>query len=197
VKYFVPKRAVAKTSSWQIIYMDLMTIIMVFFVILWSINKGKDEGVSDTVGDVTTRAIDLPSDILFEAGKALIKGEGKSIFQQLFSDETGAVLDFATAGVVKRMLVIHGHTDQDGKKLENFSLGFERAFSAFSEIKKYSQQLPDHVVLCSHADNSPAILVPTLTGKISQSQRSALREAKGKNRRITIEDVLVNNFKED
>ena len=33
-------------DSWQVIYMDLMTIIMVFFVILWSINQGKDLGIS-------------------------------------------------------------------------------------------------------------------------------------------------------
>ena len=62
-------------SSWQIIYMDLMTIMMVFFVILWSLNKGKDDGLSQTVGTETPRMIQLSSDILFPPGKDQMKEE--------------------------------------------------------------------------------------------------------------------------
>ena len=46
-------------STWQIIYMDLMTIMMVYFVILWSAetsSKKKDSeftGISPTIGDQT------------------------------------------------------------------------------------------------------------------------------------------------
>ncbi len=42
-----------RSDSWQVIYMDLMTIIMVFFVILWSINQREDIGLSDTLGEET------------------------------------------------------------------------------------------------------------------------------------------------
>jgi len=175
--------------------MDLMTIIMVLFVILWSINKGKDVGVSDTVGDVTARVIDLPSDILFPPGKTKMTKKGKSVIRQLFKDDEGTVLNFETSGLVKRMLVIHGHTDSDGKKGSNIGLGFSRALAAYREIKKYSKDIPDHVALCTHADNSTAVEVPKFKGKISKAQRNILRQAKAKNRRITIEDKLVNKFK--
>ena len=179
-------------SSWEVIYMDLMTIMMVFFVILWSLNKGKDDGLSQTVGTETPRMIQLSSDILFPPGKYQMKEEGKKVFASLFQDPQ--VLDFNVSGLVKRMLIIHGHTDSDGLKGENFSLGYQRALAAYEEIKQHNPELSDHAVICSHADNSPQELVPTFTGKLTPAQRQVLRESKGKNRRITIEDKMVNQF---
>ena len=51
--------------------MDLMTNIMVFFVIIWSLSPGADDGISETVGDVTTRLINLPGDVLLLLGKRI------------------------------------------------------------------------------------------------------------------------------
>ena len=188
------KRAV--NQSWQTIYTDLMTIIMVFFVVLWSLNKGKDIGVSETTGDVSTRMINLPGDVLFSPGKSQLSDEGKSVFKDIFYDEQGQVLNFQSSGVNKRLLVIHGHTDGDGQKERNFNLGYQRAFSAYEEINKYSEALPDHVVICTHADNSPVQDIPEFEGEISSEQRLALRAAKSKNRRITIEDKYVDKLKD-
>ncbi len=179
-------------SSWQVIYMDLMTIMMVFFVILWSLNKGKDDGLSQTVGTETPRMIQLSSDILFPPGQNTMKEEGRKVFASLFQDPE--VLEFDVGGLVKRMLVIHGHTDSDGSKAANFSLGYQRALAAYEEIKQHNPELSDHAVICSHADNSPQELVPTFTGKLTPAQRHVLRESKGKNRRITLEDKMVNQF---
>ena len=183
-----------REKTWQTIYMDLMTMVMVFFVILWSINQGKDVGVSETVGDVTARMINLPGDVLFAPGKKELRPGGKEVFKKLFEDKTGEVLNFQTSGLVKRMLMIHGHTDSDGQKNSNFALGFERAWSTYEEMKKYSKDLPDHVVICTHADNTAEQEVPQFKGKLSNVQRTTLREAKSKNRRITIEDRLLNAF---
>ena len=181
-----------RNSSWEVIYMDLMTIVMVFFVILWSLNKGKDDGISPTVGTETPRMIQLSSDVLFPPGKDELKEEGKQVFASLFQDPQ--VLDFNVSGLVKRMLVIHGHTDSDGAKDANFALGYQRALAAYEEIKQYNPGLSDHAVICSHADNSPQELVPTFTGDLTPAQRQVLRESKGKNRRITLEDKVVNQF---
>lgn len=181
-------------ESWQVIYIDLMTIIMVFFVILWSLNQGKDIGVSETVGDVSRRMITLPGDVLFKAGKHQLAEEGKTVFKNIFYDESGQVLNFQNSGLTKRMLIFHGHTDGDGKKEENIQLGFRRAYSAYNEVKKYNKDLADHAVICTHADNSPQLEVPKFEGKISKTQREALRLTKSKNRRITIEDTTINKF---
>lgn len=188
------KRKTSASQSWQVIYIDLMTIIMVFFVILWSLNQGKDIGVSETVGDVSRRMINLPGDVLFKAGKHNLSKEGKAVFRDIFYDTSGQVLYFQNSGLTKRMLIFHGHTDGDGKKDDNYQLGFRRAYSAYNEVKKYNKELTEHAIICTHADNSPEVEVPKFKGTISKSQRQALRNTKSKNRRITIEDTTINKF---
>lgn len=179
---------------WQIIYMDLMTIVMVFFVILWSLDQGSDVGISQTIGDQTLRTVSLPGDVLFASGRHDLTSEGEEVFGRLFSDDSGAVLSFDTGGVARRQLVIHGHTDSDGKKDENLRLGFQRAFAVYKEIEKYGPDFGDHVIVCSHADNSPVEEVPPIVADASVELVEAAREAKAKNRRITIEDRLVSTL---
>lgn len=192
------RRTGKKADSWQMIYMDLMTIIMVFFVILWSISQGKDIGISDTIGDQTARLINLPGDVMFAAGQTSMSDGGKGVLSKLFSGDHGGVpLTFSNAGLQKRMMVIHGHTDGDGDKAKNLALGYQRALSAYEEIKRYSPKLEDHVVICTHADNSPAQNLPQVKGKLSKTQRNMMREAKRKNRRITIEDKQINRFSDE
>jgi flagellar motor protein MotB len=181
-------------EPWQVIYTDLMTIIMVFFVILWSLNQGKDIGVSETIGDVSARMISLPGDVLFKPGKHELSEDGNAVFRKIFLDETGQVLSFQNSGLTKRLLVIHGHTDGDGDKDRNFELGFRRAYAAYNEVKNYSEDIVDHAVICTHADNSPFLEVPRFEGKISKAQQETLKLTKSKNRRITIEDTVINNF---
>lgn len=184
-------------AVWQIIYMDLMTTMMVFFVILWSVERKTADAqtntnVSMTVGDQTVRMVNLPGDILFASGKTQLGDEGKAVFARLFGEDPGAVLSFDQGGLARRQLVIHGHTDEVGKKDENFRLGFERAWSVYQEIRKYSEEVPDHVVICTHANNSPSQSVPVIEGALTDEQREAVKAVRGKNRRITIEDQLLN-----
>lgn len=189
-----PRRKKSGGEPWQVIYTDLMTIIMVFFVILWSLNQGKDIGVSETIGDVSARMISLPGDVLFKAGEHELAEEGVTVFKNIFYDETGQVLNFQNSGLTKRMLIFHGHTDSDGEKDSNFQLGFKRAYSAYQEVNKYNKDLVEHAIICTHADNSPQLEVPVFEGDISKAQREALKLTKSKNRRITIEDTTINTF---
>lgn len=186
-----------RTQVWQIIYMDLMTIIMVFFVILWSINVKSTKGIDEAVGEQTVRMVTLPGDVLFATGKWAMTEDGRKVFANLFQVDPGAVLNFDTGGLVKRRLVIHGHTDSDGEKDSNLMLGYQRAFAVFKEIQKYGPELGEHVILCTHADNTAAQEVPDFEGEMTAAQRAVLRESKSKNRRITIEDQLVSTFRTD
>jgi hypothetical protein len=95
---------------------------------------------------------------LFASGKSGLSSGGQAVFSDLVGG--GAALDFDTGGVAKRQLVIHGHTDADGKKDENLLLGYERAYSVYRELKKHGPQVAEHVVLCTHADNSAAVEIP-------------------------------------
>ena len=193
-RFLKASRPRRKYETWQIIYIDLMTNVMIFFVILWSINQGKKIKITQTVGDHTSRTVNLPGDVIFPQGKTFLNSEGKSVFKKLFSDETGAVLNFEGNALAKRLLVIHGHTDSDGKKDDNFQLGFNRALSAYKEIRNYTKEIPEHVVLCTHADNNPVEDVPAVTGKLTPEQKAVVASAKAKNRRITIEDSLVSHL---
>lgn len=185
-------------NVWQIIYMDLMTIMMVYFVILWSADQSKKkadadtQGISQTIGDQTVRMVHLPGDVLFASGRAKVTDEGRDVFNKLFGDKSADVLNFDMGGLVRRQLVIHGHTDAVGDKDKNFQLGYDRAFAVYKEIRKYGAELPSHVVLCTHADNTPAQAVPVIEGKMTDEQQQAVKAARAKNRRISIEDQLVN-----
>lgn len=190
-RYAAPAGQRRRFETWQIIYIDLMTNMMMFFLVVWIISQRQEKGVSDKMGDETVKLVSLPGDVLFPSGKSELTADGHTVFQKLFEDETGTVLSFDTGGLTKRLLVLHGHTDGDGDKDENFDLGYHRALAAYKEIRRYGGEVPDHVVICTHADNSPAQEVPALTGFLSAAEASAVREAKAKNRRITIEDKLV------
>ena len=173
-------------ALWSIIYIDLMTQIMAFFVIVWTIEHGSKAtqtpklatGFGIGMGDQTVRMVDLPGDVLFASGRTDLAIDGKTVIDKLFGDQTAGVLNFDQGGLAQRKLVIHGHTDDVGPKDKNFELGFARAWAVYQEVRRHSQELPDHVVLCTHANNTPANVDVT-------------PEARAKNRRITIEDLVV------
>jgi flagellar motor protein MotB len=178
-------------ALWSIIYIDLMTQIMAFFVIVWSVEHGTkitatpSLGTGVGMGDQTVRMVDLPGDVLFSSGQTTLATGGKGAIDTLFGDTASGVLSFDQGGLASRKLVIHGHTDDVGGKDANFLLGYQRAWAVYQEIRRFSGEVPDHVVLCTHADNTPAqALVPGAAKDANDAARS-------KNRRITIEDLVV------
>lgn len=196
---YVQRRAKPKFDIWPVVYIDLMTQIMMFFVILWSISQmqARKSGASKTLGDTTLHEVTLPGDVLFPSGKTKLTPQGEEVFAKLFKDDTGEVLSFETGGLTRRVLVIHGHTDSDGKKDDNYVLGFQRALTVYKEIQKYGAEIADHAVLCTHADNTPAKEVPLFTGTLTPAQTQAISEAKTRNRRITIEDQVTSAVKQE
>jgi outer membrane protein OmpA-like peptidoglycan-associated protein len=179
-------------ALWSIIYIDLMTQIMAFFVIVWSVEHGTKVtqtpalGTGIGMGDQTVRMVDLPGDVLFASGQTALASDGKGILDKLFGDADSGVLSFDQGGLAQRKLVIHGHTDDVGAKDANLQLGYQRAYAVYQEIRRHSKEVADHVVLCTHADNTPARALP-----IPPAHRAAADEARAKNRRITIEDLVV------
>ena len=84
---------------WQIVYIDLMTNVMIFFVVLWAVQSApKKSGISDTVGTETVKTVDLPGDVLFAVGKSDLSDEGRQVFTKLFGGDSDTVLNFDTGG---------------------------------------------------------------------------------------------------
>jgi len=186
-------------ALWSIIYIDLMTQIMAFFVIVWTIEHTSKAtatvnlatGFGTGMGDQTVRMVDLPGDVLFASGKTELGSDGKDVIGKLFGDPASGVLDFDRGGMAQRKLVIHGHTDDVGIKDSNFQLGYQRAWSVYQEIRRHSKELPDHVVLCTHADNTPQSAAAAPEPKLTDEEKAVIAAARAKNRRITIEDLVV------
>lgn len=187
-------------ALWSIIYIDLMTQIMAFFVIVWSVDRGAKitqtpslgTGTGVGMGDQTVRMVDLPGDVLFASGQTSLAPDGRTIVDKLFGDADSGVLSFDQGGLAQRKLVIHGHTDDVGLKDSNFQLGYQRAYAVYQEIRRHSKEVPDHVILCTHADNTPARALPP-----PPVDRTIIDAARVKNRRITIEDLVVATKPED
>jgi flagellar motor protein MotB len=179
-------------ALWSIIYIDLMTQIMAFFVIVWSVDRGSKLtrtpalGTGVAMGGQTVRMVDLPGDVLFASGQTQMAPDGKAILDKLFGEPQTGVLAFDQGGLAQRKLVIHGHTDDVGLKDANLQLGYQRAYAVYQEIRRHSNEVPDHVILCTHADNTPSVALPP-----PPVDRSVADQARAKNRRITIEDLVV------
>jgi flagellar motor protein MotB len=117
------------SELWAMIYIDLMTQIMAFFVIVWAVDlNDKDTatqplatGMGMGVGDQSVRMVDLPGDVLFASGKVDLGAQGRDVIAKLFGDPDSGVLSFDQGGLAMRKLVIHGHTDDLGKRTRIWS----------------------------------------------------------------------------
>ncbi|MGK5089120.1 OmpA family protein [Bdellovibrionota bacterium FG-2] len=172
-------------STWKIVYMDMITMLMILFLSLWIIDKNKvrDQGKH---GDVTLNKVEFEADDYFDSGKSEIKPAAQSQLQNLFFGQKTPFpalgTDLKAGG--RRVVLISGHTDDRGDKVENLELGFERAVSVFRELEKKVPNLGANVGICSYADNFPLEQIRPVAGdaKVRQSNESRRR----KNRRFEI-----------
>ncbi|MDZ4678492.1 MAG: flagellar motor protein MotB [Oligoflexia bacterium] len=189
--YSKASRIRKSSETWQVVYIDLMTNMMVIFIILWALNQVKPQKASSRIGDTTSHMVNLAGDVIFAPKRSSLSTEGISIFKNLFGKtDDNPVLNFNTGEFTKRYLVIHGHTDGDGDKDKNFQLGFDRALETYHQMRLYNNEASDHVILCSHADNSPLQEINSSKSAPTRFSPVELRAIKAKNRRITIEDKI-------
>ncbi len=172
-------------STWKIVYMDMITMLMILFLSLWIIDKNKirDQGKH---GDVTLNKVEFEADDYFDSGKSELKSTAQTQLQRLFF---GQKTHFPSLGVDlkaggRRVVLISGHTDDRGDKLENLELGFERAVSVYRELEKKIPNLGANVGICSYADNFPLEQIrPQTDGPKARAANDLKRR---KNRRFEI-----------
>ena len=184
-------------STWKIVYMDMITMLMILFLSLWVIDQGKAREPAKR-GDVTLTKVEIESDDYFMPGKFDLKKESLQKLNDLFFKGRNSFpapgVDLEAGG--RRVILIHGHTDDQGLKDDNFELGFQRAMSVYHEIQRNVPNLADNVGICSFADNFPLEKVRTHQSKgaapLTDRQIEEIMRKRRKNRRFE----LVGQFEE-
>jgi flagellar motor protein MotB len=159
-------------STWKIVYMDMITVLMVMFLTLWlSGIQGSEK--EKRGGDIIENRITIPADDFFDSGHSILKPDARSRIRQIFLDREARLPSPGREGRDRIMYVIEGYTDDQGAKNSNFELGFNRAVAVYNELNA-SGKLPDfskNVSICTHADNRP--WRPLVDGKIESSKSIA------------------------
>lgn len=178
-------------STWKIVYMDMITMLMILFLSLWIVDRGSRNDKRKQ-GDVTLNKVEFQADDYFDPGKAQIKEKAREKMEALFFDRQNV---FPTLGIDsrnngRRVVLIYGHTDDQGEKRKNLELGFERAMAVYDELGKRLPHFSDNVGICSFADNFPLEKihsVPPLASKeVMARWVDEARQKRRKNRRFEI-----------
>jgi len=189
-------------STWKIVYMDMITVLMVMFLTLWLSGK-KHSDQENKGGDITENRITIPADDFFDSGQAVLKPEARTRIKTIFLDREARLPSPGKEGRDRILYVIEGYTDNQGGKVANFELGFNRALAVYNELNASGtlQNFSNHVSICTHADNRP--WRPEVDGKIESSRTAAAGTTlvitpellRRRNRRVSVKlDTLSDYF---
>jgi flagellar motor protein MotB len=176
-------------STWETVYMDLITQIMIFFLVLWALSAGKG---NDESGNVIRNLADIPSNGMFEDGQSVLTSQGKKTLDKWLSSKPPVGYDDETGS--RSLIIITGHTDDVGNRVSNLGLGYARARSAFKyfQNRRPKMGLLENVILSTASANEPAEDYKKLVAEWQSGSKSAqglLKVVRAKNRRITIEII--------
>jgi flagellar motor protein MotB len=182
---------------WQVVYLDFITTVMVFFFALWVVsNGGKGEGLDNKLGDRSVQPYDLSGNA-FGSGSTSLNSHGVNALEIFVKNvKSGLNMETSKSDAQRSMLYISGHTDDiaagDGfeGKSRNLSLGFGRAMSVLQFLAQKQPDIVKNVAICSFADNLEADPVPAgMRGK--QTLDAKTRGKRANNRRITLEKTTI------
>ena len=184
-------------STWKIVYMDMITMLMILFLSMWIIDRGKPEDKRKH-GDVTLNKVEFEADDYFDPGKADLKSQARSKMEEIFFNRAHAFPvpgpDVENGG--RRVVLIHGHTDDQGEKEKNLQLGFDRAMAVYRELNSRLPSLASNVGICSYADNFPAHRVKSEPAGASPQWLEKIRTDNRKRRKQNRRFEIVGQFEE-
>ena len=198
--------------TWQAVYMDLITMVMIFFLIMWVISNGKEDR-----GDIRIAKKDVPSDKLFKSGDSKLMDSARSAIDEALFDRVAPLPKLGELKNSKgkktgarRILMVYGHTDDVGvtggrnpirDQKQNMLLGFKRAYSVYKYVLTKRPDFEGNVGVCSFASYFPATKVPAkddeilegLPPKEKKTIKRKMRIGGQRNRSISFEVVNRNN----
>lgn len=196
----IPK-AEGDDNIWQAVYMDLITMLMIVFLLMWVLAFGKTgKGKSSGMPFAT---IEIPDEAFRSGETALKKSFQDGILSQLSGGKDTFLekLGYDEANEKYYFINIHGHTDHQGSHEANLRYGYERAVSVYKLLSnKYKNLRTDgsllrppkindkvNISVCSHSYSFPVNQMET------DSKGNVIRSDKldGANRRVNITGHII------
>lgn len=185
-------RNYSEDNTWQAVYMDLLTLIMILFLILWSIQSGGEGAPVDTNNIIPFYKVTL-KDSSFPDGGVVFKGAEKDKLVKYLT--TDVKDDFVKLGHDAKKknyyyITVHGHGSLTGNFEQNMNIALQRASSVANAIKEAHQKVPKSefknpydgkqdkymVSVCGHSYNFPKVdLDSTLSGEMRSKQQEPNR----------------------
>ena len=200
VKYVRLRAAEAKFDIWPVVYIDLMTQIMMFFVILWSISQmqAQKKGVTTPSATQTVHEVTLPGDVLFPSGKTELTPAGRGRVREAVQGRHRRGADFETGGLHEaraRDPRPHRQRWQEGQELRARLPARAGRVQGDPEVRPRDRR--PRRASARTPTTRPRKRCPLFTGTLTPAQAQALGEARSKNRRITIEDQVNSVVKDE
>ena len=180
-------------NSWQAVYMDLITLLMLFFLILWVKQKGGDGAPVETSKIIPFQKISV-GDSSFSSGKTSLKGGAKQEIANLLNKgvnkEVLKNLGYSKEKDKFYYITVHGHGSLRGGFEQNMNIALGRARSVAAEVKKaYKRNDTKNLVnkdpdkndrymisVCGHSYNFPKVPIDkNLEGRDLSKQQSINR----------------------
>lgn len=186
------KNKYQEDSTWQAVYMDLVTMVMVLFMIMWAIQQGGEGAPVDTDKIIPFSKLTL-KDSAFPDGGTIFGGQEKKDLLYFLTNTKKD--DFSKLGYDQKedkyyYITVHGHGSLTGNFEQNMNIAIQRAMSVAETIKegykkvgvknfKFRDPTKNDrymVSVCGHSYNFPkAPIDPDLTGKLRGEQQKVNR----------------------
>jgi flagellar motor protein MotB len=186
------RREPSEDSTWQAVYMDLITLVMVMFLILWVIQVGGEGVPIDTRNIIPFAKLSL-KDSSFPDGGVVFQGDEEVKLRNYLKQserELFTRLGFSEEEDAFYYITVHGHGSLTGSFEQNMQISLQRAQSVADSIKHAYKELGHEsfpfrdksksdrfmISVCGHSYNFPiAELDPTLMGDLKKQQQSINR----------------------
>lgn len=187
------RRDYSEDSSWQAVYMDLITLLMLFFLIMWVKQQGGDGVPVETNKIIPFQKISV-SDSSFSPGKTnLTKSAIQNLSNNLTRPEiqkTLGNLGYSEEKDKFYYITVHGHGSLSGNFEQNMNISLGRARAVAEQVKSSflktdkalrvnKDPIKDDrymISVCGHSYNFPKVnLDKNLSGKQKREQQSINR----------------------
>ena len=198
----------SEDTTWQAIYMDLITMLMILFLLLWVISTGKGDNKSS---GFPFKSLNIGENSFKSGSSALTSEAKKQILDAVLHQSKQPFLPklgFDKEEEQYRILMVHGHTDhaapkgnQNNAHEANMKYGYDRAMSVYRVlkdeykglVKQGKNELPlDHsdkvlISVCSHSFSYPVHKSKLVNGKNALPSK----EKEKANRRVNITASVI------